>query len=617
MFNRVRFALILFMLAPTLMFAEDDQELFRAIHMGGNWGRNTFSVLDPPQEYFDYLNSINVNWVGISVALHIEDSMDSTVERKYSGVGIPTFTDENLVRTIRELKKNDFNIYLTLAFEAMEAEQAEHPVKRWQLGDPKIPNEDPNVLPEFWPWALEHPEHEQFIRKFWETYTEQAVHFAELCEAEDVGLYSLGTETNRLFRTRTGGYWPNNYLNHLTAMVDSVRQIYSGPLTYDMAYRALTDAEFFLLDDLWEDMDLDVIGISAYFPLANTMPDTVMRVEQLTSSWNRIFDDYLTPLQNKNPNKPILFLEFGYVDAIGSPHMPSIREFETKVFEDADLNGLDDGEETQANVYSAFFNVNENNSNLIKGAFLWGNQMSNNIDWANSFDKLRTFSIRNKIAEDVVRQYYAQYTPSPDIPELVSPADSLSGSPTTLSLIWNSSINSTSYRVQVVTDSVFSSILIDKIHSDTTLLISDLEYNTLYFWRVRSLHQSVESDWSRIYNFTTAPFTSIADIPDEFKLDQNYPNPFNPRTAVSYELSPLRPFYVKTSKSYAGQVATCMVNLSIYDINGKKIATLVNDIKSAGYHTVNWDASDYNSGIYFYRLQAGEFVDTKKMILLK
>ncbi|MEA2077366.1 MAG: hypothetical protein U9O95_05045, partial [Candidatus Marinimicrobia bacterium] len=315
MFDRIRLALILFMIAPMIMFAEDDREFFRAIHMGGNWGRNTVSVLDPPQEYFDYLNSINVNWVGISVALHIEDSMDSTVERKYTNVRIPTFTDENLVRVIQKLKKNDFNVYLTLAFEAFEAESAEHPVKRWQLGDPKIPNEDPNVLPEFWPWALEHPEHEGFVRKFWETYTEQAVHFAELCETEGVGLYSLGTETNRLFRTRTGGYWPNNYLEHMTEMVDSVRQAFSGFLTYDMHYGALIDTGFFSLGELWEDLDMDIVGLSAYFPLTDTMPDSVMSTTDLENCWNQIFNDHLIPLKDNNPDKPILFLEFGYVDA--------------------------------------------------------------------------------------------------------------------------------------------------------------------------------------------------------------------------------------------------------------------------------------------------------------
>ena len=90
------------------------------------------------------------------------------------------------------------------------------------------------------------------------------------------------------------------------------------------------------------------------------------------------------------------------------------------------------------------------------------------------------------------------------------------------------------------------------------------------------------------------------DIPQEFALDANYPNPFNPRTAISFKLS-----------------AISNVELSIYDMSGKKIATLVNDNMPAGYYERNWDASDFSSGIYFYRLQAGDFVNTKKMVLMK
>jgi hypothetical protein len=90
------------------------------------------------------------------------------------------------------------------------------------------------------------------------------------------------------------------------------------------------------------------------------------------------------------------------------------------------------------------------------------------------------------------------------------------------------------------------------------------------------------------------------DIPTEFALEANYPNPFNPRTVISFQLS-----------------AISDVNLSIYDMNGKKVATLVNGSKSAGYYTVDWNASQYSSGIYFYRLQTNGFVDTKKMVLMK
>jgi len=90
------------------------------------------------------------------------------------------------------------------------------------------------------------------------------------------------------------------------------------------------------------------------------------------------------------------------------------------------------------------------------------------------------------------------------------------------------------------------------------------------------------------------------DIPTEFSLEANYPNPFNSTTAINYQL-----------------LADSDVELSIFDMNGKKVATLVNEAKSTGYYSVKWDASGLSSGIYFYRLQTGDFVDTKKMVFMK
>ncbi|MBI5476627.1 MAG: T9SS type A sorting domain-containing protein [Ignavibacteriales bacterium] len=91
-------------------------------------------------------------------------------------------------------------------------------------------------------------------------------------------------------------------------------------------------------------------------------------------------------------------------------------------------------------------------------------------------------------------------------------------------------------------------------------------------------------------------------IPAEFRLNQNYPNPFNPSTVISYQL-PVSSF----------------VSLKIYDILGREVATLVNAIQLPGnYHsTFSTLHSALPSGVYFYRLQAGNFVETKKMILLK
>ncbi len=89
-------------------------------------------------------------------------------------------------------------------------------------------------------------------------------------------------------------------------------------------------------------------------------------------------------------------------------------------------------------------------------------------------------------------------------------------------------------------------------------------------------------------------------IPSEIKLHQNYPNPFNPSTHIPFELNRATP-----------------VTLNIYNMLGQKIATLVNDTFTAGNHTISWDASELASGIYFYRLEAGGVVQTRKLMLLK
>ncbi len=92
-------------------------------------------------------------------------------------------------------------------------------------------------------------------------------------------------------------------------------------------------------------------------------------------------------------------------------------------------------------------------------------------------------------------------------------------------------------------------------------------------------------------------------MPNKFRLFQNYPNPFNPTTMINYQLP-----------------MSSAVELSIYNLLGQKVATLVNERKGAGYHQVEWDASrmaGMASGIYLYRLKAKGFVDTKKMILMR
>jgi hypothetical protein len=98
------------------------------------------------------------------------------------------------------------------------------------------------------------------------------------------------------------------------------------------------------------------------------------------------------------------------------------------------------------------------------------------------------------------------------------------------------------------------------------------------------------------------------NLPPRVRLEQNYPNPFNPNTAIRFQL---------LAPSEAEKSAFSFVTLRIFDVLGKEVATLVNDMRVAGTYTVQWDASKMPSGVYFCRLQTGAAVQTGKMLLAK
>ena len=112
------------------------------------------------------------------------------------------------------------------------------------------------------------------------------------------------------------------------------------------------------------------------------------------------------------------------------------------------------------------------------------------------------------------------------------------------------------------------------------------------------------------YYFTLDQTVSVDELngitPTEFELSQNYPNPFNPSTTIRYAVP-------NESK----------VSITVFNLLGQEVATLVNDVMSAGYHEVNFNASNISSGVYLYRINAvssensKEFTSTKKFILLK
>ena len=114
-----------------------------------------------------------------------------------------------------------------------------------------------------------------------------------------------------------------------------------------------------------------------------------------------------------------------------------------------------------------------------------------------------------------------------------------------------------------------------------------------YVYRLKQIDQ----DGS--FKYSQSVEVSIS-APEQFALAQNYPNPFNPTTNISFTLP---------SKGF--------VSLKVFDMLGREVATIVSEEMSAGSYSKQWNAANISSGIYFYRLQAGSFTETKKLVLLR
>ncbi|MGE5399057.1 MAG: putative Ig domain-containing protein, partial [Ignavibacteriales bacterium] len=148
--------------------------------------------------------------------------------------------------------------------------------------------------------------------------------------------------------------------------------------------------------------------------------------------------------------------------------------------------------------------------------------------------------------------------------------------------------------------------LISKLR-DTTLTVnlSGLLPKSVYTWDVTVSDGRLLTKSGRQFTFRTSDNTSDVNnmaslLPVEFELDQNYPNPFNPATTVNYSLP-----------------RSCHVIIKLFDFLGREVATLVDQVKNAGYYKTVINGDELTSGVYLYKMTAGEFMMTKKMILLK
>ena len=141
--------------------------------------------------------------------------------------------------------------------------------------------------------------------------------------------------------------------------------------------------------------------------------------------------------------------------------------------------------------------------------------------------------------------------------------------------------------------------------SDTTVKVMNSANNQLFSWTFNRQPTSVVFDPNNEIVIKTASLVmgtgeNISEIPAKFDLFQNYPNPFNPVTNIAYDLP-----------------KNTNVKVVIYDAAGKQVNELVNEFQQAGKHSVSFNGMDIASGVYYYKIQAGDFTSVKKMIMVK
>ena len=192
---------------------------------------------------------------------------------------------------------------------------------------------------------------------------------------------------------------------------------------------------------------------------------------------------------------------------------------------------------------------------------------------------------------------------------LSSPSDNAEVDFSSTTFSWETDPLATKYNFQIVT-ATGASIVDTETAEPSFSPASAIPSQTTYFWRVAAVNENkmvggtvATGDWSEVRQFTTASGvdTESLELPETFVLKAAYPNPFNPTTTVTY-----------------GVPAAAEVRITATDLLGRQVATLVSgDMRSAGYHTVQFNADGLASGTYLIRMEAGDFVATQQVVLLK
>jgi hypothetical protein len=203
----------------------------------------------------------------------------------------------------------------------------------------------------------------------------------------------------------------------------------------------------------------------------------------------------------------------------------------------------------------------------------------------------------------------SQFTTIVSLPNqvvLVSPENKAVITVLNVTLAWQQGTPDVSkYRLDVATDSLMATAVVDSsLNADQlSKALTTLANNQSYWWRVKAKNVAGWGSFSNQRRFQVKLPTDVADAANkvtEFRLSQNYPNPFNPETSISYSIP-----------------SVSKVRLTVYDVSGREIVTLVDEVKQPGIYQVMFDGRSVASGVYFYQLQAGSKISTQKMLMLK
>jgi len=221
--------------------------------------------------------------------------------------------------------------------------------------------------------------------------------------------------------------------------------------------------------------------------------------------------------------------------------------------------------------------------------YWWRVKAKNNVGWG-------AFSSYFKFTTIVL--------PPPTAPTLISPPNNATGIGLTPTMIWSTVATATSYQLQVSNDPNFATTVLDSVNNTDTLTIpaGRLVNGTTYYWRARGINVGGNGPLSSIFVFTVSPVGIVNNgvIPKVFKLYNAFPNPFNPSSTIKFDIP-----------------KPDMVKMVIYNMLGQEVFTLVNSHLEAGSYSITWEASNFPSDVYFYKITAGNFTDIRKIVLVK